>query len=856
MAKIKINKLPKGFTVKEGKVVKEMQMGGQNDYGLSNSNSNMAGTDPFGGSDIKYSLASVPREVANLEAEGGETVLTDLNNDGSFGLYNITGPRHSSGGVPMFLPEQSFIFSDTQKMKFGRETLSEFNIQSRKKMTPADVSKRYQLNEFLGALSSPDVDTIKAKSADLMLDKNMNALSKLAFAQESMKQFSDGVPLAAYPYLVSQGQDPVEFTAKVENMTKEQALMKSISAMSPEQQQQVMAIRDIIDQQGGMEAMQPMEMPMAQYGLENYTVAQDNLNPNNFIRQFPVLDLDKVPSFNPNSKVNSDAYYIDKNGSIKRTDTPELDDDFDLISQILSGEADTNLGAAEITPELLANTAGTNPAVVTDPVVKANNTSSETNPKRKKSSKTNVAYDPAVVEFYKKYGIDVNTLGIGESMYKDTQRYKGDGFYGDAAANQEGFFEAWDGIYEDIDALKASVKAQGKSKKSNPDVLKFQKWLNSTYIPEEVGRIKQSYLDEGKEWTDEMNKTLSESLLKDYGFNDQKGKGEDGDYGTFTSSRRPLGRTAKPGEPEKEEEKIKVEPKDPEYKYEDPDFNYYTQDLRKLGALAMRDRELFLPWQPQVEIPKADYVLEDPTRQLADTNEQLNIAAQAYGAFAGPQSMNARLAQARSNAFRQNANVFGQVHGRNINTVNQGQTINAQLRAGAQKEQRDRNVKLYDDTNLAEQFYLDEKNLDREQMADLLATADTNAANTYNMNTLYPYFNVDPTQHGKIEWEGGAPPLNLVKPSTNKLTSYDEQVARALDLRGRDLGDSTINGILGRTYGKAGAPTQTSTQSTGNSQADSLRYIRENYGTQFGYQSKRGKEVKKFLPFYLGKMGY
>ena len=141
-------------------------------------------------------------------------------------------------------------------------------------------------------------------------------------------------------------------------------------------------------------------------------------------------------------------------------------------------------------------------------------------------------------------------------------------------------------------------------------------------------------------------------------------------------------------------------------------------------------------------------------------------------------------------------------------------------------------------------------------MADLLATADTNAANTYNMNTLYPYFNVDPTQHGKIEWEGGAPPLNLVKPSANKLTSYDEQVARALDLRGRDLGDSTINGILGRTYGKAGAPTQTPTESTGNSQADSLRYIRENYGTQFGYQSKRGKEVKKFLPFYLGKTGF
>jgi hypothetical protein len=53
---------------------------------------------------------SCTRDNANIGAEGGETVLTDLTNDGTFGLYDITGPRHSKGGVPMFLPEQSFIY--------------------------------------------------------------------------------------------------------------------------------------------------------------------------------------------------------------------------------------------------------------------------------------------------------------------------------------------------------------------------------------------------------------------------------------------------------------------------------------------------------------------------------------------------------------------------------------------------------------------------------------------------------------------------------------------------------------------------------------------------------------------------
>merc|ERR1711966_133769 len=115
MAKIKINKLPEGFKLVKGKVVENELMreggmlntGDQANYGLVTtpqeyySNTNFNDTDD---KDVRYSLSSVPRDKANIEAEGGETVLTDLTNDGQFGLYNITGPRHSAGGVPMFLP--------------------------------------------------------------------------------------------------------------------------------------------------------------------------------------------------------------------------------------------------------------------------------------------------------------------------------------------------------------------------------------------------------------------------------------------------------------------------------------------------------------------------------------------------------------------------------------------------------------------------------------------------------------------------------------------------------------------------------------------------------------------------------
>ena len=128
MAKIKINKLPAGFKLDNGKVVEDKFMrdggdlstGDQANYGLVTTpqeyynNTNFNNTND---KNVRYSLSSVPRDNANIEAEGGETVLTDLTNDGTFGLYDIKGPRHSSGGVPMFLPEQSFIYSDTNKMK-------------------------------------------------------------------------------------------------------------------------------------------------------------------------------------------------------------------------------------------------------------------------------------------------------------------------------------------------------------------------------------------------------------------------------------------------------------------------------------------------------------------------------------------------------------------------------------------------------------------------------------------------------------------------------------------------------------------------------------------------------------------
>ena len=206
MAKIKINKLPEGFELVDGKLKKTQVKkdggyvtGDQADYGLVTTPQEYYGSTNFNNSldsDVRYSLTGVPREDANVEAEGGETVLADMNSNGQFGLYDINGPRHSSGGVPMFLPEQSFIYSDTPKLKFTKDEMSEFGMGGDKK-TPAKISNTFGLNQFYAELNSDYADNISSRSAELMLKKNMEDLSKLAFMQESKKDFEDGVPLAS-----------------------------------------------------------------------------------------------------------------------------------------------------------------------------------------------------------------------------------------------------------------------------------------------------------------------------------------------------------------------------------------------------------------------------------------------------------------------------------------------------------------------------------------------------------------------------------------------------------------------------------------------------------------------------------
>jgi len=178
-------------------------MGDQRDYGLVTGSiwNHELEPDTNRVSDV---LRPVPRDEANIEAERGETIVGDLDQDGMVEHAIVGGKRHFQGGTPLNVPDGSYVFSDYNKLKIRNKDILKgiFNYGG-KGATPAQIAKRYELNKYKDILNDPEADPLDKKTAQLMLDNNMMKLAQLALVQEGMKGFPDGIPDIALPLLGS-----------------------------------------------------------------------------------------------------------------------------------------------------------------------------------------------------------------------------------------------------------------------------------------------------------------------------------------------------------------------------------------------------------------------------------------------------------------------------------------------------------------------------------------------------------------------------------------------------------------------------------------------------------------------------
>jgi len=283
MIKVRITKLPQART------------GYQVQGALANDVPSMGGADYnayLGKPKLKESkyITAVPRDEANLEAEGGETVYGDLNGDGFPEHKIIKGPRHHSGGVPLNLPDDTFIFSDTRGMKIKDPEILEMfgKAGSKQAYTPASLAKQYDIQKYRKILEDPNSDHLDRKTAELMLKNFVIKLGCLALAQEAKKGFPQGIPAVAKPCMDAKGITPeaigpeknvVELTQQIKTNYKldenaEETMESEDQTDDVEQAEQINQGQPVAQAEQQMPPQQQMQQPspeeMMMYGGNSY----------------------------------------------------------------------------------------------------------------------------------------------------------------------------------------------------------------------------------------------------------------------------------------------------------------------------------------------------------------------------------------------------------------------------------------------------------------------------------------------------------------------------------------------------------------------------------------------------------
>jgi hypothetical protein len=178
---------------------------------------------------VKKVLQPISRAAANIEAEKGETAFI-LDEGGLPAHYEIGGKRHTEGGTPLNVPEDTFIFSDTKGMVIkDPQILAQFG--EAKSKTPADIAKKYDMNQYRKVLSDKDTDDLQRQTAEKMIENYTMLLGKLALVQESMKGFPQGVPMIAQPYMIMNNIKPEDILPKQADQQPQQPQLEEAEAM-------------------------------------------------------------------------------------------------------------------------------------------------------------------------------------------------------------------------------------------------------------------------------------------------------------------------------------------------------------------------------------------------------------------------------------------------------------------------------------------------------------------------------------------------------------------------------------------------------------------------------------------------
>lgn len=712
---------------------------------------------------VKKTLQPVSREEANIEAEKGETAFI-LNEDGLPAHYKIGGNRHSRGGTPLNVPEDTFIFSDTKSMTIKDLKVLKFFGETKPK-TPAKIAEKYDMNQYRKVLSDNTTDTIQKQTAEKMIENYTMILGKLALVQESMKGFPQGIPMIAQPYMTMNNISPEMILPQPPEQVQQQ--MQSEEGEMPQQEMsEPMGTESMEGEMAPpMEQAPPMGMAYGGYAYGGYS--------NPF-------------SYNPLSK-----YVYASGGSTKRR----------VRIKALPGSLHRmDLGGqpGPISGSVIAEDLGNNKVIlqVKDTYYIYDMATGASGPESNSAENAKRVYlgqDPiGGVKTTTNTGNTGNTSNTGNTgntgntnKGTSTSGSTGRGGRMDYMKYNQDMWDEYSKLAEEgkilPDVPQINFESEEDRKRNtvqgerpgNPNVYGDRDW-NKGQEFEDFKRRQKWFFDQNPNFNpnnradvakfqNEYCKRAAQFGMKNCHFLSKgpSGTGYDGKFGEHTWSAPGFNEA-----PVKQEQpKLTIPPA--ENKPQPPiqtvpleqpvipnrGLEFYPQDLANMfGVIAQR-----IPrpktWNAPLlfNAPDVAYITPD----YSPIMEAANISTQGINAYGSRQSADASLSAIQGKGARQAADHNLQVANMNAGIYNQWQqavsnTVNANMQYNAAQKQM-----TFDATEAYKADVIKAKNKKLADMINMGNTALTNAVETYNLNQLYPHYQISPGTGGTAYFNRG-----------------------------------------------------------------------------------------------------
>ena len=659
----------------------------------------------FGGADMKSgpkdisvanTISAVPRDQANLEAEGGETVYGDINGDGMAEHLVIKGPRHSSGGVPLNLPDDTFIFSDTRSMRLkDPNMLAQFgkSVKKGQSYTPAELAKQYDLSKYRKMLQDPESGDLERKTAEIMIRNYTMKLGALALAQESKKGFPQGIPEVARPYMDANDIKDEDLIPKLAQEQEQQSPEEEGAEQGEEQNPQEEMMEAPEQMPNGEQVAMPQEMqqPMAQYG---YQMTSDTMpfNPGYMYPEYETYEqtptqyarggsLPKAQNGVATPPYGMDEAYTPK--GVVRLNQYRVKYGLEPIGgkgKPLT-KADIKKAAGEMQQVIIEK----NPDLVLHYIQNKSHAPSNA-VKQKLGVKTNAD----IAKKLKEGKIKASDI---TSAYKDDQWW-----------------------YRAIDTeSKVLPKAEYEAKMKQEGAIPQNGKL---YFSEDPSNPEMY-----TEYTMAEDEPIVTEKEKDAEVIDRGGDAEELD--------------------------IAEAPRNVDAQWMTPDsLNFY-------GAMKDKSRiQKFMPWAPrtELEVPTPTYL--DPTRELGQQSEYANLMAQQLGQFSGPQAFASNMSGIQGTGAEQAANTLSTINNANVSASNRFAENAANIRNQEQGINQTAAQRLYDQNTMANQQFTNAKIAADQNIRQAFGTGWKNASNLALTNALYPQYDID-ARSGNIWFQGG-----------------------------------------------------------------------------------------------------